>query len=120
MKPLNKEVDFTFYPTKDFKECPVCGICSFPHIHRKGTFPKDFERIEPENKSTNEEWEKRFIREFVNDHNQTWRPLRGLWVEDVLEFITKEKQISEEKGYQRGYKEGVDDTLDEYGDGPSS
>lgn len=55
MKPQNKEVDFTFYPTKDFKECPVCGICSFPHIHRKGTLPKDFERIEPENKSTNEE-----------------------------------------------------------------
>lgn len=54
MKPQNKEVDFTFYPTKDFKECPVCGICSFPHIHRKGTLPKDFERIEPENKCKHE------------------------------------------------------------------
>jgi len=35
-------------------------------------------------------WQKRFIREFVNDHGNAWRPLRGLWVEDVLEFIQKE------------------------------
>jgi len=35
-------------------------------------------------------WQKRFIREFVNDHGNAWRPLRGLWVEDVLDFIQKE------------------------------
>lgn len=34
-----------------------------------------------------EEWEKEFIHEFVNDHGNAWRPLRGLWVEDVIDFI---------------------------------
>src|SRR3990167_2227986 len=36
--------DFTF--TKVGTECPVCFISYFPHIHKKGALPKDFERIE--------------------------------------------------------------------------
>lgn len=29
-------------------ECYICGICSFDHKHKKGTLPKDFERVEDE------------------------------------------------------------------------
>ena len=47
-------------------------------------------------------WQKRFIREFVNDHGNAWRPLRGLWVEDVLEFIQKE--IDSERARTEAYK----------------
>lgn len=41
-----------------------------------------------------EEWEKRFIKEFVNDHGTEWRPLRGLWVEDVLAFEFEHHKIA--------------------------
>ena len=34
-------------------------------------------------------WKKEFIKEFVNDHGDEWRPLRGLWVEQIFEFISK-------------------------------
>lgn len=47
-------------------------------------------------------WQKRFIREFVNDHGNAWRPLRGLLVEDVLEFIQKE--IDSERARTEAYK----------------
>ena len=42
---MKKEKDFTFYPS-NYKECPICGICSFPHIHKANTNPKDFEKID--------------------------------------------------------------------------
>lgn len=35
-------------PDGSWKECEVCGICSFSHLHRPNTLPKDFEKI-PEN-----------------------------------------------------------------------
>lgn len=38
--------DFTYRVNKI--ECTVCGICSFDHIHRAGTKPKDFEMIPEE------------------------------------------------------------------------
>ena len=44
----------SFYPYPD-AECKVCGISSFAHLHREGTKPRDFERIdtsEEEAKST--------------------------------------------------------------------
>jgi len=28
------------------KECDFCGISSFSHLHRAGTYPKDFEYLE--------------------------------------------------------------------------
>lgn len=34
----------------------------------------------------------------MNTHNETWRPLRGLWVEDVLAFIAKELKIAKADG----------------------
>ena len=27
-------------------DCPICGITSFAHVHKKGTKPKDYDRIE--------------------------------------------------------------------------
>jgi hypothetical protein len=44
------------------------------------------------------DWEKEFIHKFVNDHGDEWRPLRGLWVEDVIEFISQVHQSAYEKG----------------------
>jgi len=40
-------------------------------------------------------WRERFVKKFVNDHGTEWRPLRGLWVEDVIAFI--EETIKEER-----------------------
>jgi len=37
-----------------------------------------------------EGWAEEFVHQFVNNHNQTWRPLRGLWVEDVIDFIRQQ------------------------------
>lgn len=51
------------------------------------------------------EWEERFIKEFVNTHNQTWRPLRGLWVEDVIAFIREVEREAEERGKVKGIEE---------------
>lgn len=47
MKNLVKR-DFIFRPTEDgkYKECKICGIVSFSHFHKKGSLPKDFEKIE--------------------------------------------------------------------------
>lgn len=47
------------------------------------------------------EWEKEFVRRFVNNHGTHWRPLRGLWTEEVIEFIyevisQREKEIADE------------------------
>jgi hypothetical protein len=44
---------------------------------------------------------KKFVKEFVNDHGENWRPLRGLWPEDVAEFW--------EKYIDRSYSQGVAD-----------
>jgi len=33
---------------------------------------------------------KAFVKEFVNDHGSNWRPLRGLWPEDVFDFVYKQ------------------------------
>lgn len=45
MNKTSKGKVFKFYP-KAGRECGVCGIVSFAHLHRYGTLPKDFERIE--------------------------------------------------------------------------
>ena len=39
-----------------------------------------------------EKWVEEFIKKFVNTHNTAWRPLRGLWVEEVIDFIRKTRQ----------------------------
>lgn len=39
--------------------------------------------------SQKSEFDKRFIKEFINDHNGEWRPLRGLYMEDVFDCIHK-------------------------------
>lgn len=41
------------------------------------------------------DWKADFVTQFVNDHGTEWRPLRGLWVEDVTDFI--EKLLASEK-----------------------
>ena len=49
-------------------------------------------------------WKNNFIREFVNDHGNAWRPLRGLWVEDVIEFIEqveKEARANERENIKK-------------------
>lgn len=49
--PMYPNTDETFRPFKD-AECRICGIKSFAHIHRAGSKPKDFEKIE-ENSMSN-------------------------------------------------------------------
>lgn len=44
MKHIIK-ADFTFTPQDGF-DCPMCGISAFPHKHKAGTAPGDFERID--------------------------------------------------------------------------
>ncbi len=44
-KPSQQEKILTFYPESGMI-CAECGIGSFAHLHRPGTLPKDFERIE--------------------------------------------------------------------------
>ncbi len=41
-----------------------------------------------------EEFDKGFVKEFINDHNGEWRPLRGLWMEDIFEYIHKHNNSS--------------------------
>lgn len=57
-----------------------------------------------------------FVKEFINDHNGEWRPLRGLWMEDIFEYIHKyQKQFfisyleEENKRLKGEYVEGTDD-----------
>jgi len=45
--------DHTFRPDGKYTECKICGICSFPHIHRVGTLPKDFEVIREDEETNN-------------------------------------------------------------------
>lgn len=48
-----------------------------------------------------DDWKEEFRKEFINDHNGCWRPLRGLWMEDIFEFIEnlikKEREKWEEE-----------------------
>lgn len=47
LKPIPTDVDVMFTPIEGIHaECEWCGICSFAHIHRAGTLPKDFERMQ--------------------------------------------------------------------------
>jgi hypothetical protein len=39
--------DKDFYPD-NYKECEICGVCSFAHRHKAGTKPNEFEVIEDE------------------------------------------------------------------------
>lgn len=71
------------------------------------------------NKSTNGEWEK-VLGKFEIKIEDGFFSGCTVYHSAVYEFIKDKLSQAEEKGYQRGYKEGVDDTLDEYGDGPSS
>jgi hypothetical protein len=41
MNPQDKD----FYPD-NYKECEICGICSFAHRHKAGTKPNEYEVIE--------------------------------------------------------------------------
>lgn len=34
-------------------------------------------------------WRKEFHHRFINDHNMEWRPLRGLWEDDITDFIAE-------------------------------
>lgn len=45
--PIQITEDYT-YTTKEVNNvcCKYCGIMSFAHFHKKGTFPKDFERTD--------------------------------------------------------------------------
>jgi hypothetical protein len=49
-------------------------------------------QVKIEEKTPHEEHPKEFasfVKEFVNDHGSEWRPLRGLWPEDVFDFMWK-------------------------------
>lgn len=37
-----------------------------------------------------EEFDNHFRIQFINDHNGEWRPLRGLWMEDIFDYFHKE------------------------------
>lgn len=79
---------------------------------------EEFDSIKKDDKSISSplerDWEKEFVKKFVNNHNLTWRPLRGLWHEEVLAFIHSEKEKSFAagvantvyKGFE-GDKEGI-------------
>jgi hypothetical protein len=32
-------------PSGEYEECPVCGLCSFDHLHYEGDEPKDYKKI---------------------------------------------------------------------------
>lgn len=38
-----------------------------------------------------------FRKQFINDHNTKWRPLRGLWWEDIQDFIKKVYEAERDK-----------------------
>lgn len=50
-------------------------------------------------------WKKEFISKFVNDHGFEWRPLRGLWPDEVMDYISKLRNAAHQAGRDEMKKE---------------
>ena len=74
--------------------CYVCGIGSFSHIHKEGTLPKDFERIDTPPQEA--EWEKE-LEEWWLEHEKTFAVPVAVTIDDMLIFIRKLLQEQKEK-----------------------
>lgn len=82
--------DFTFYPDGKYTECKICGICAFPHIHRTGTSPKDFEQIIEKEKLPSEE-----IREIWDEMKELKRLRENPVVDKERNTITFDDKIGD-------------------------